>query len=187
MVVKPFQMSGRGQKALLEGREDCKSLPESWEGLGGPEEVGRPPGGLGGFKSPFRRDGRAWEGRESMGTIRMAGKGQETLQKRAGGVGRPYQMDGRMGGPPIGTRGPSIGPEGVAMPSCRAGRSREELPENWEGLGRSGEVGRPARMVGRGREAHLESQEGSIGKEEYGRPSWRAGKGREALTEGQEG
>ena len=73
------------------------------------------------------------------------------------------------------------------MPSCRAVRSRQALPENWEGLGRSGEVERPAWMVGRGREAHLESQDESIGKEEYGRPSWRPGKGREALTKGLEG
>ena len=66
-VVKPFQMSGRDQKALLECREDRKALLESWEGLGGPEEVGRPPGGPGGFESPFRRDGRDWEGRKSLG------------------------------------------------------------------------------------------------------------------------
>ena len=148
--MKPFQMSRRGQKALLEGREDRKSLLESWEGLGGPEEVGRPPGGPGGFESPFRRDERDWEGRESRGD-------------HPNGRERPRD------------------------PSEKGSRSREALPENWEGLGRSGEVGRPARMVGRGWEAHLESQEGSIGKEEYGRPSWRAGKGREALTEGQEG
>ena len=51
------------------------------------------------------------------------------------------------------------------------------LPENQEGLGRSGEVGWPAWRVSRGREAHLQSRVGSIEKEEYGRPSCRAGKG----------
>ena len=94
------------------------------------------------------------------------------------------------------------------MPSRRACKSRETLPVSREGLGRSGEVGRPARRtrsgqdalqkgtggvgrssqrVSRAREGHLESREGSIGKEENGRPSWRAGNGREALTEGWEG
>ena len=118
----------------------------------------------------------------------------------AGGFGTPPKRPG------VGS--PSWGLGGVAMPSRRAWKSRETLPVSREGLGRSGEVGRPARRtrsgqdalqkgtggggrssqrVSRAREGHLESQEGSIGKEEYGRPTWRAGNGREALTEGWEG
>ena len=38
--MKPFRRAGRGQKALLDGREDHKSLLESWEGLGGLGESG---------------------------------------------------------------------------------------------------------------------------------------------------
>ena len=39
-VMKPYQMAGRGQEALLEGREDQKSLPESQEGWMGRERSG---------------------------------------------------------------------------------------------------------------------------------------------------
>ena len=38
------------------------------------------------------------------------------------------------------------------MPYWMAGRSREELPVSWEGLGGLGVVRRPAQRAGRGRE-----------------------------------
>ena len=65
--MKPFQWAGRGQEALLEGREDRKSLPESWEGLGGPRELGDLQEGREGLRVPsgetggVGRTGRVWE------------------------------------------------------------------------------------------------------------------------------
>ena len=112
----------------------------------------------------------------------MDRKGSEVPPRVPAMVGRLGGLEALPKGP--GARSLSWGPGGVVMPSWRAGRSWEALPENQEGLERSGEVGRPVRRVGRGWEAHLESREGSIGKEEYGRPYWRTGKGPEAFTEG---
>ena len=130
--MKPFHMSGRGQKALLEGREDCKSLLESWEGLGGPEEVGRPPGGPGGFESPSER----WEGLGGQGEYggpsgwsgkaeRPFRKGQEEL---GGHSGNPGEVE-------------------------RAGRGREALLEGWEGSGGQREDERSSHKAGSGWEA----------------------------------
>ena len=201
--MKPFQMSGRGQKALLEGKEDRKSLPESWEGLGGPKEVGRPPGRPGGFESPFRRDGRGWECRESKGDHP---NGQERPRDPSEGKEESEVLpDGwKEGGPPVGTRGPFIDLKGSRCPLVGlggVGRHFQRIGRGWEGLERSGDlpgwsvgVGRPSgepewvNREGRVREALLEAWERSRGPHEGPGGGWRlsrrVGRGREAYPDG---
>lgn len=52
------QKVGRGQEALLQGREELAVTSRELGGVGRLGEVGRPPGGLGGVGRPFWRVGR---------------------------------------------------------------------------------------------------------------------------------
>ena len=159
-VLRLLRRAGWGQEVLLEGREDRKSLPESWEGLGGPGESGDLQEKREGSRVPFGKTGG----------VGRAGRVWEDLP------------DGRER-----LRYPSEKGRRSWEPFWRAGMGREALPERREWLGGPGEVGRPSWRAGRGREALLEGREGSgrLSKE----VGWvrRAGRGWEALPDGWEG